>query len=66
MENILTEIGMEKYINLFEEEEVDVFVFSMLKIDDLTELGIDEIDRPVFVNAIDTYRDMSGNANTLN
>lgn len=52
---------MEKYIEKFEREEIDLFVFSMLKSDDLAELGIKEADRPAFVRAFYTYRDIFDN-----
>lgn len=58
---ILKEVGMEKYIEKFEREEIDLLVFSMLKSDDLAELGIEEADRPAIVRAFYTYRDVFGN-----
>lgn len=62
----LKEFGLDKYIEKFEREEIDLFVFSMLNSDDLIELGIDEDDRPAFLRAFDTYRDIFGNVDIFN
>lgn len=59
--SILKEIRMEKYIALFAREEVDLFVFLMLTHDDLVELGIDEADRKILLNAVLCYTEFFGN-----
>lgn len=64
--SVLVEIGMEKYIEKFEREEIDVFVFSHLKIDDLVELSIDEADHSAFARAFDSYRDIFANVDNSN
>lgn len=59
MANVLKDIGMEKYVDLFKNQEIDLFVFGKLCNDDLTELGVDEADRPAILGAIDMYNDVS-------
>lgn len=55
MESVLKEIHLQKYIEQFNREEIDLFVFSILDVNDLVELGIDEKDRPIMLDAIKTY-----------
>lgn len=59
--SILKEINMKKYADLFEREEIDLFVFSLLSVADLIELGIDEEDRSILMTAVQTYREFFGN-----
>lgn len=59
--SILKEINMQKYVNLFVKEEVDLFVFLMLTNEDMAELGINEDDRPILTNAINCYTEFFGN-----
>lgn len=58
--SILKEIKMQKYASLFASEEVDLFVFLMLNADDMVELGIEEADRPILLNAIHCYTEFFG------
>lgn len=55
IESILKDIHLEKYIDQFNREEIDLYVFSVLNADDLIELSIDEKDRPIMLDAIKTY-----------
>lgn len=55
VETILKEIGMDKYIEKFQLEEIDLFVFFNLDPADLHELNIDEADRGILLQAIKTY-----------
>lgn len=59
--SILKEINMKKYADLFAREEIDLFVFSVLSVNDLIELGIDEVDRPILMTAVQTYKEIFGN-----
>lgn len=53
-------MNMQKYANLFVKEEVDLFVFLMLDIHDMIELGIEEEDRPILMRAINFYTEFFG------
>lgn len=53
--SILKEMNMQKYINLFIKEEIDLYVFFNLNYQDMIELGIEEADRPILLNAIDFF-----------
>ncbi|XP_055323387.1 uncharacterized protein LOC129578603 [Sitodiplosis mosellana] len=59
--SILKEINMEKYATLFAREEVDLLVFLMLTRNDMIELGIDEADHIILLNAIRCYTEFFGN-----
>lgn len=58
IENILKEINMEKYIDMFNREEINVCVFCMLTDADLVELKIDEDDRQPMLDAVKSYCDI--------
>lgn len=55
IETVFKEIHMEKYIEQFTKEEIDLYVFSLLDESDLDELNIDEMDRPIMLEAINTF-----------
>lgn len=55
IESVLKDIGMEKYIEKFHLEEIDLFVFSHLEPEDLFELHIDEKDHEILLQAIKVY-----------
>lgn len=59
--SILKEIHMEKYMALFVREEIDLYVFLSLNYNDLAELGIDEADRSILLNAVHCYTEFFGN-----
>lgn len=64
--SILTEINMTKYIDLFEENEIDIIAFCLLEIDDIHELNIDEADVIPMLNAVQLYSEIFGiSAETL-
>lgn len=53
---ILNDIGMSKYIELFQNEEIDYMVFKMLTNEDLITIGIDnQNDREIVMNAINYH-----------
>lgn len=58
--SILKEINMKKYADLFAREEVDLFVFSLLSVGDLIELGIDKEDHSILMTAVQTYKEFFG------
>lgn len=53
--SILKELHLEKYIELFNFHEIDLFVLSQITADDLAELGIDECDRDILLEAIEEF-----------
>lgn len=55
IESVLKEIGLEKYIEKFQMEEIDLFVFFHLVPEDLIELNIAEEDHETMLQAIKTY-----------
>lgn len=55
VETILKEIGMAKYIEKFQLEEIDLFVFFNLEPEDMFTLNIDEADHGILLQAIKTY-----------
>ena len=55
VQSILHEIGMEKYVEEFEREEIDVMVFLMLSADDLKELNIAEEDQHIILKAVKNF-----------
>lgn len=60
--SILKQINMQKYSDLFAEEEIDLLVFLMLTEEEMVEIGIEEDDRPVFIHAINCYSNFFANA----
>lgn len=63
--SILKEINMQKYAALFVREEIDLYVFLLLTMDDMVELDIDEADRPILMNAIHCYTEFIGNSDKM-
>lgn len=61
VKSILKEINLEKYTDLFDREEIDLFVFSTLTLDDMNTLEIDNSDRPILMKAIENYSEIFGN-----
>lgn len=55
IESVLKDIGMQKYIEKFLLEEIDLFVFVHLLPQDLYELNIDEKDHETILQAIQVY-----------
>lgn len=55
IESVLKDIGMQKYIEKFLLEEIDLFVFLHLLPQDLYELNIDEKDHETILQAIQVY-----------
>lgn len=55
IESVLKDIGMKKYIEKFQLEEIDLFVFFHLQPEDLFELNIDEKDHETLLQAIKVY-----------
>lgn len=53
--SILKELHLEKYIDLFNMHEIDLFVLSQITAEDLAELGIDECDRDILLEAIEEF-----------
>lgn len=58
--SILKEINLEKYAILFAREEVDLLVFLLLTYNDLVELGVEEEDRDILLNAVHCYTEVFG------
>lgn len=58
MATILKDIHMEKYIDKFYKEEIDIQVFCVLTLDDLQELNIEMADMKTFLDAIQFYSDI--------
>lgn len=50
--NVLKDIGLDKYIEKFEKEEVDLLVFCNLSPEDLFTLNIDREDHEVMLRAV--------------
>lgn len=61
VKSILKEVNLEKYTDLFDREEIDLFVFSTLTLDDMNTLEIDNSDRPILMKAIENYSEIFGN-----
>lgn len=55
VDSVLKDIGMEKYIEKFRLEEIDLFVFFNLQPEDLHELNIDEKDHETLLQAIKVF-----------
>lgn len=55
IESVLRDIGLKKYIEKFQQEEIDLFVFFHLQPEDLFELKIDEKDHETLLQAIKVY-----------
>lgn len=55
IESVLKEIGLQKYIEKFQLEEIDLFVFFHLEPADLFVLNIAEEDHETMLQAIKTY-----------
>lgn len=53
--NILTHIGLDKYIGKFMQEQIDILAFSLLDAGDLTEMNIPEDDQRIILDAIKLY-----------
>lgn len=53
--SILKELHLEKYIDLFNMHEIDLFVFSQITSEEMAELGIDDCDREILLEAIEAY-----------
>lgn len=64
--SILKEINLEKYAILFAKEEVDLLVFLLLTPEDLVELGIEEEDRDILLNAVRCYTEFFGTPDKSN
>lgn len=64
--SILKEINLKKYVRLFEREEIDLFVFTLLTADDLIELGIEEDDRSILLDTIQNYQELLSNVENNN
>lgn len=58
IESVLKEIGLQKYIEKFQLEEVDLFVFFQLNPEDLYKLEIDEGDHKIILQTIEFYENM--------
>lgn len=53
--SILKELHLEKYVEMFDRHEIDLFVFGQMTADELDELGIEEDDREILLDAIESY-----------
>lgn len=56
--SMLTEIGMSKYLGKFIQEEIDLFAFFLLNVQDLMELNIPKDDQRIILEAVKVYSEV--------